>query len=166
MSAAVRGQQVNLVPSVDSSFCLGMLPFLLSLIAGATDVISFLGLDGLFTAHITGNLSIRAEHIVSGGPAPLGPVLSVPIFIIALSSACLLAPVIEAIGSPPYVRYCCCSFSSFWAFLPSALPQARREARSTPTRQSRLSLACSASRRCPYKTRWSTSLSREPRPRP
>ena len=98
MSAAVRGQQVNLVPSVDSSFCLGMLPFLLSLIAGATDVISFLGLDGLFTAHITGNLVILAAHIVSGGSAQLGPMLSVPIFIIALSSACLLAAVLEAIG--------------------------------------------------------------------
>src|SRR5215831_9947689 len=77
----------GLVPLVDSSFCFGALPFLLSVIAGATDVISFLGLDGLFTAHITGNLFNLAAHIVSGGPVPLGPVLSVPIFIIALSSA-------------------------------------------------------------------------------
>jgi uncharacterized membrane protein YoaK (UPF0700 family) len=28
----------------------------LSVIAGATDIIGFLGLNGLFTAHITGNL--------------------------------------------------------------------------------------------------------------
>jgi hypothetical protein len=72
VSAAVEGQQGrNLVPSVDSSFGLGTLPFLLSVIAGATDVISFLGLDGLFTAHITGNLVILAAHIVHGGAAPL-----------------------------------------------------------------------------------------------
>jgi len=32
------------------------LPFVLSLIAGSTDIIGFLGLNGLFTAHITGNL--------------------------------------------------------------------------------------------------------------
>jgi uncharacterized membrane protein YoaK (UPF0700 family) len=29
------------------------LPFVLSLIAGSTDTISFLGLNGLFTAHFT-----------------------------------------------------------------------------------------------------------------
>lgn len=99
MSAAVEGQENrNLVPSVDSSFWLGTLPFLLSVIAGATDVISFLGLYGLFTAHITGNLVILAAHIVSGGPAPLAPMLSVPIFIIALGLARLFAAGLEAIG--------------------------------------------------------------------
>jgi uncharacterized membrane protein YoaK (UPF0700 family) len=99
VSAAVEGQEKrNLVPSVDSSSCLRMLPFLLSVIAGATDVISFLGLDGLFTAHITGNLVILAAHIVSGGSAPLAPMLSVPIFIVALGLACLFAAGLEAIG--------------------------------------------------------------------
>jgi len=86
----------NLVPAVDSSFGLGTLPFLLSVIAGATDVISFLG--RLFTAHITGNLVILAAHIVSGGSAPLAPMLSVPIFIIALGLTCLFAAGLEAIG--------------------------------------------------------------------
>ena len=99
MSAAVEGQEGrNLVPSVDSSFGLGMLPFLLSVIAGATDVISFLGLDGLFTAHITGNLVILASHIVRGGAAPLAPMLSVPIFMIGLGLARLFVAGLEAIG--------------------------------------------------------------------
>ena len=31
----------------------GALPFVLSLIAGSTDIIGFLGLNGLFNAHIT-----------------------------------------------------------------------------------------------------------------
>ena len=55
------------VPSVDSSVATRLLPALLSVIAGSTDVISFLGLAGLFTAHITGNLVILAAHIVTGG---------------------------------------------------------------------------------------------------
>src|SRR5882762_778697 len=41
-------------PSVDSSLGLKLLPTVLSLIAGSADVIGFLGLGGLFTAHITG----------------------------------------------------------------------------------------------------------------
>ena len=99
VSAAVEGQEGrNLVPSVDSSFGLGTLPFLLSVIAGATDVISFLGLDGLFTAHITGNLVILASHIVRGGAAPLAPMLSVPIFMIGLGLARLFVAGLEAIG--------------------------------------------------------------------
>jgi uncharacterized membrane protein YoaK (UPF0700 family) len=39
-----------------------LLPAVLSTTAGATDVISFFALDGLFTAHVTGNLVIRAQH--------------------------------------------------------------------------------------------------------
>jgi uncharacterized membrane protein YoaK (UPF0700 family) len=42
-----------------------LLSVVLSLIAGSADVISFLGLGGLFTAHITGNLVILAAHIVT-----------------------------------------------------------------------------------------------------
>jgi uncharacterized membrane protein YoaK (UPF0700 family) len=37
-----------------------LLPTVLSTTAGATDVISFLALGGLFTAHTTGNLVILA----------------------------------------------------------------------------------------------------------
>jgi uncharacterized membrane protein YoaK (UPF0700 family) len=75
-----------------------MLPFVLSVIAGATDVISFLELDGLFTAHITGNLVVLAAHVVNGGAAPLAPMLSVPMFMVVLGLARLLAGALEAIG--------------------------------------------------------------------
>ena len=37
-----------------------LLPFVLSMIAGSADVIGFLGLGGLLTAHITGNLVLLA----------------------------------------------------------------------------------------------------------
>jgi uncharacterized membrane protein YoaK (UPF0700 family) len=39
-----------------------MLPFVLSVIAGSTDIIGFLGLNGLFTAHITGNIVVLAAR--------------------------------------------------------------------------------------------------------
>ena len=85
-------------PSVDSSFATKLLPTVLSVIAGSVDVISFLGLGGLFTAHITGNLVILAAHIVSGGDAPLAVMLSVPVFMIVLGMTRLLVGGLEAIG--------------------------------------------------------------------
>jgi uncharacterized membrane protein YoaK (UPF0700 family) len=87
-----------LVTSVDSSLGTKLLPSVLSMIAGSVDVISFLGLDGLFTAHITGNLVILAAHVVSGRPAPLSPMLSVPVFMVVLALTRLLAGGLEAIG--------------------------------------------------------------------
>src|SRR5437870_4520286 len=54
------------------------LPFVLSLIAGSTDIIGFLGLNGLFTAHITGNLVVLAAHIVVGDATIFSYILSVP----------------------------------------------------------------------------------------
>ena len=53
-------------PSVDSSLGTKLLPGVLSIIAGSVDVICFLGLGGLFAAHITGNLVVLAAHIATG----------------------------------------------------------------------------------------------------
>jgi hypothetical protein len=47
-------------PSVDSR-AIQVLLFVLSATAGCTDVIGFLGLNGLFTAHITGNLVVLTQ---------------------------------------------------------------------------------------------------------
>jgi uncharacterized membrane protein YoaK (UPF0700 family) len=63
-----------------------LLPALLSTTAGAVDVIGFLALGGLFTAHITGNLVILAAHYVTGGFSQVGPLISVPMFIAVLGS--------------------------------------------------------------------------------
>jgi uncharacterized membrane protein YoaK (UPF0700 family) len=87
-----------IVPSVDSSFGTRRLPFVLGAIAGSTDVISFLAVFGIFTAHITGNLVILAAHIVSGGPARLATMVSVPVFMLVLGLARLLAAGLEAVG--------------------------------------------------------------------
>jgi uncharacterized membrane protein YoaK (UPF0700 family) len=96
MIAAGTSSQV-LTLSVDSSLGTKLLPTVLSLVAGSVDVISFLGLGGLFTAHITGNLVILAAHIVSGGSAALAPMLSVPVFIAVLAVARLAARGLEAV---------------------------------------------------------------------
>jgi uncharacterized membrane protein YoaK (UPF0700 family) len=83
---------------VDGPISARLLPFVLSVIAGASDVIGFLGLGGLFTAHITGNLVILAAHVVSGESAPLAQMLSVPIFMIVLILTRLFAEGVEAMG--------------------------------------------------------------------
>src|SRR5215813_2517490 len=61
-----------------------LLVALLSGTAGAVDVIGFLGLGGLFTAHITGNLVILAAHYITGRFGEIAPLLSVPVFILVL----------------------------------------------------------------------------------
>jgi uncharacterized membrane protein YoaK (UPF0700 family) len=78
-------------PSVDSSLGAKLLPGVLSVIAGSVDVICFLGLGGLFAAHITGNLVVLAAHIATGRATALAPILSVPVFIASLGLTRLLA---------------------------------------------------------------------------
>jgi uncharacterized membrane protein YoaK (UPF0700 family) len=89
-----------LTSSVDSSLTMKLLPAVLSLTAGSVDVIGFLGLGGLFTAHVTGNLVILAAHLVSGSGAPVAVMLSVPVFVAALGLTRLLAGALESIGFP------------------------------------------------------------------
>src|SRR6202051_1924539 len=74
------------------------LPFVLSLIAGSTDIIGFLGLNGLFTSHITGNLVVLAAHVVAGDPTIFSYILSVPVFMIMLFLTRLLAGGLEQAG--------------------------------------------------------------------
>jgi uncharacterized membrane protein YoaK (UPF0700 family) len=69
----------------------------LSVTAGCTDIISFLGLNGLFTAHITGNLVILAAHFLSG-EAQIAPMLSVPVFIVIISLTKVLSSSLELRG--------------------------------------------------------------------
>ena len=61
-----------------------LLPATLSMTAGAVDVIGFLALGGLFTAHITGNLVVLLAHYITGNFGEIGPMLAVPIFVIVL----------------------------------------------------------------------------------
>jgi len=68
-----------------------LLPVVLSTTAGAVDVIGFLTLGGLLSAHITGNLVIVVAHYVTGGFGEIGPLLSVPVFVTVLLIAAIFA---------------------------------------------------------------------------
>lgn len=85
-------------PSVDDSLRMKLLPALLSIVAGSADVTSFLGLGGLFVAHITGNLILLAAHVVTDTRVGVGPVLSVPVFILVLAVTRLFVAGLEARG--------------------------------------------------------------------
>jgi len=86
--------------TVDNSLGTKLLPGVLSVVAGSVDVNSFLGLGGLFTAHITGNLVVLAAHIVTGRNMPLAPILAVPVFIAVLGLSRLAAAGLEDIRRP------------------------------------------------------------------
>jgi uncharacterized membrane protein YoaK (UPF0700 family) len=78
-----------------------LLPTVLSTTAGAVDVIGFLALGGLFTAHITGNVVIVAAHYVTGGFSQIGPLLAVPVFMAVMGLVTLASNAIARAGSYP-----------------------------------------------------------------
>jgi uncharacterized membrane protein YoaK (UPF0700 family) len=75
---------------VDVSGLERRLPPVLSVIAGMVDVIGFLSL-GLFTAHVTGNLVVMAAQLLRGGPPRLAQILALPVFMMAVAAAWLIA---------------------------------------------------------------------------
>jgi uncharacterized membrane protein YoaK (UPF0700 family) len=67
------------------------LPPLLSVIAGMVDLIGFLTLGRIFAAHVTGNLVVAAAAAVHGGPWNLAQALAIPVFMVAVATAWLIA---------------------------------------------------------------------------
>ena len=55
------------------------------------DLIGFLTLGNIFTAHITGNLVVFAAVLVRGGPLNLAQALAIPVFVLAIAAVWLLA---------------------------------------------------------------------------
>lgn len=93
---AVRCERYSQQKAVSGGFSwLSILPLVLSLIAGSTDTIGFLSLNGLFTAHITGNLVVLAAHLVDGDPAVRSYILAVPVFAAVLLITRLFATGLE-----------------------------------------------------------------------
>jgi uncharacterized membrane protein YoaK (UPF0700 family) len=93
-----------------------LLPTVLSLIAGSCDIISFTGLGGLFTAHITGNLVVLLARVVAGENARISYMLSVPVFIAAPGLTRLPAGGLERIGMPSLRRLLMLQFLLLAAF--------------------------------------------------
>lgn len=84
--------------SVNDPLGTKLLTFVLSVIAGSVDVIGFLGLGALFIAHITGNIVVLAARAVADEQALAAHLLSVPVFIVALFAARLLAAILRRSG--------------------------------------------------------------------
>jgi uncharacterized membrane protein YoaK (UPF0700 family) len=77
-------------PIVDAS--------LLSFIAGFVDTCVFVGLFGLFTAHVTGNLALIGAQLVHHDGDVLAKLLSIPTFVVAVVVAVHLAHVLKRRG--------------------------------------------------------------------
>ena len=98
MSSIISDQRTSSGTASAADLTSPALPLVLSLIAGSTDIIGFLGLNGLFTSHITGNLVVLAAHIVAGDPTIFSYILSVPVFMMMLFLIRLLTGGLEQAG--------------------------------------------------------------------
>src|SRR5258708_12493508 len=86
------------VESVGDRLGTKLLTFVLSVIAGSVDVIGFIGLGAFFIAHVNGNMVILAARAAAGEHELAAHLLSVPVFIIALVAARLLAARLDRSG--------------------------------------------------------------------
>src|ERR1700735_3348519 len=63
------------------------IPALLSLNGGFVDTVGFLGLQGLFTAHVTGNFVTLASTLVAGTHGVIAKLAALPEFVIVIALA-------------------------------------------------------------------------------
>jgi uncharacterized membrane protein YoaK (UPF0700 family) len=75
-------------------------PALLSFNGGFVDTAGFLGLQGLFTAHVTGNFVTLAATLVMGTHGVVGKLLALPEFIIVVALARVAGSAMGAQGLP------------------------------------------------------------------
>ena len=75
-------------------------PAFLSLNAGYVDTAGFLALQGLFTAHVTGNFVTLGAALVMGSSGILAKLLALPVFCIVVFGTRLLTPWLTAWGLP------------------------------------------------------------------
>jgi uncharacterized membrane protein YoaK (UPF0700 family) len=93
----------------------------LSAIAGSVDSIGFLGLGGLFTAHITGNIVVLAAKLVAGDQAPLAHLIAVPVFVAVLALTRLLVARLEQIRISSLVPLLLLQFLLLFGFFDACL---------------------------------------------
>lgn len=76
------------------------IPALLSFNGGFVDTAGFLGLQGLFTAHVTGNFVTLAAALVLGTHGVIAKILALPEFVAVVIVARLLGAALRARGLP------------------------------------------------------------------
>jgi uncharacterized membrane protein YoaK (UPF0700 family) len=72
-----------------------MLPLLLSLNAGYVDTAGFLALQGLFTAHVTGNFVTLGAALALGTSGVIAKLLALPVFCAVVIAARLLGTLLS-----------------------------------------------------------------------
>ena len=68
-----------------------ILPVVLSLTAGYVDTAGFLALQGLFTAHVTGNFVTLGASLALGTSGAIAKLLALPVFCVVVIAIRLLA---------------------------------------------------------------------------
>ena len=76
------------------------MPALLSFNGGFVDTAGFLGLQGLFTAHVTGNFVTLAATLVLGTHGAIAKLLALPEFVLVVALARIGGTVLSAAGLP------------------------------------------------------------------
>jgi uncharacterized membrane protein YoaK (UPF0700 family) len=74
----------------------GSVPLLLSLNAGYVDTAGFLALQGLFTAHVTGNFVTLGASIALGTSGAVAKVLALPVFCVVVITTRLLGSLLSS----------------------------------------------------------------------
>ena len=74
---------------------------LLSFVAAFVDTACFIGLFGLFTAHVTGNFVLIGAELVSGDGAILVKLLALPVFVVAVAGTALADGALHERGHKP-----------------------------------------------------------------
>jgi uncharacterized membrane protein YoaK (UPF0700 family) len=76
------------------------LPIVLSVTGGYTDTAGFMALQGLFTAHVTGNFVTFAAALVLGTSGVVAKLLALPVFCVVVIAVRILGSRLRAAGRP------------------------------------------------------------------
>src|ERR1700760_2818213 len=77
-----------------------VLPLVLSLNAGYVDTAGFLALQGLFTAHVTGNFVTLGAALVLGSSGAIAKLLALPMFCIVVVVTRIASLSLPRLGLP------------------------------------------------------------------